>query len=279
MIAIRHKTAPLIVVNASERWLPINFATHSPIRIRFKRGQTLSDWDAVRATPLFAAMSEVNFRTLRDTAVVNRLPKNAPVGKQGERVLHVLVEGSVELYGSHDGQTATIDVKEPVTALNLASIIRGAAAVEQARTVSAARTLAIPAEAIRDAFRRDVAFAQAVAAEVADSYRDVMRLLMNEKLRTSVERLAAWIVQSCTVNGNNQASVELKFNKRILASRLGMAPENLSRNLALLERYGVRSAGRGIMVDDLRRLEEFAKPSPVIDVPRVNSHDDLEAAC
>jgi CRP/FNR family transcriptional activator FtrB len=145
--------------------------------------------------------------------------------------------------------------------------------------VSAARTLAIPAEAIRDAFRRDVAFAQAVAAEVADSYRDVMRLLMNEKLRTSVERLAAWIVQSCTVNGNNQASVELKFNKRILASRLGMAPENLSRNLALLERYGVRSAGRGIMVDDLRRLEEFAKPSPVIDVPRVNSHDDLEAAC
>lgn len=238
----------------------------------------MPDWDAIRAKPLFATMSEANFRALRESAVVNRLPKNAPVGKLGERVLHVLVEGSVELYGSHNGQAATIDVKEPVTALNLAGVIRNAAAVEQARTVSAAHILAIPAEMVRDIVRRDAAFAAAVAADLADGHRDMVRLLMNEKLRTSVERLAAWIVQSCTVNGN-QASVELKFNKRILASRLGMAPENLSRNLALLERYGVRSAGRGIQVDDLRRLEEFAKPSPVIDGPRVNGHPGLEAVC
>lgn len=242
-----------------------------------ERGQILSDWDAVRASPLFASMSEANFRAMREGAVVNRLPKNAPIGKPGERVLHVLVEGSVELYGSHDGQSATIDVKEPVIALNLASVMRNAAPVELARTVSAVRTLAIPAETVRDVFRRDPGFANAVAADLATCYCDVMRLLMNEKLRTSVERLAAWIVQSCIPHGN-QASVELKFNKRILASRLGMAPENLSRNLALLERYGVRSAGRGILVDDLRRLEEFAKPSPSIDGPRANGKH-LEAAC
>jgi len=240
----------------------------------------LSDWDAIRAAPLFAAMSEANFRTAREAAVVNRLPKNAPVGKQGERVLHVLVDGAVELYGSHDGQCATIDVKEPVTAINLAGVLRSTAPVEQARTVSVARTLAIPAETIRDIFRHDPNFALAVAADLADGYRDVMRLLMNEKLRTSVERLAAWILQSCTVNGGgNQAMVELKFNKRILASRLGMAPENLSRNLALLERYGVRNEGRDIMVENLQLLEQFAKPNPSIDGPRVNGHRGLEAAC
>lgn len=246
--------------------------------LQSERGPTLSDWDAVRATPLFAAMSEANFRAMREAAVVNRLPKNAPVGKPGERVLHILVEGSVELYGSYEGQTATIDVKEPVTALNLASIVRNAAPVESTRTVSAARTLTIPAETVRDVFRRDPGFAHAVAAELAACYCDVMRLLMNEKLRTSVERLAAWIVQTCIAHGN-QAIVELKFNKRILASRLGMAPENLSRNLALLERYGVRSAGRGILIDDLRRLEEFAKPSPSIDGPKAGAHRDLETAC
>jgi CRP/FNR family transcriptional activator FtrB len=239
----------------------------------------LSDWDAVRAAPLFAAMSEPHFRTVREAAVVNRLPKNAAVGKHGERVLHILVEGAVELYGSHDGQSATIDVKEPVTAINLAGVLRNAGPVEQARTVSAARTLAVPAETIRDIFRHDPNFAMAVAGDIAEGYREVMRLLMNEKLRTSVERLAAWIVQTCTVNGGNQGTVELKFNKRILASRLGMAPENLSRNLALLERYGVKNAGRDIMVEDLRRLEEFAKPNPAIDGPRVNGHSGLEAAC
>ena len=239
----------------------------------------MSDWDAVRTAPLFAAMSEANFRTVREAAVVNRLPKNAAVAKQGERVLHILVDGAVELYGSHDGQSATIDVKEPVTAINLASVLRSGAPVEQARTVCAARTLAVPAETIRDIFRHDPNFALAASGELADSYRDMTRLLMNEKLRTSVERLAAWIVQTCTVNGGNQATVELKFNKRILASRLGMAPENLSRNLALLERYGVRNAGRDIMVEDLKLLEEFAKPNPAIDGPRVNGHRGLEAVC
>jgi CRP/FNR family transcriptional activator FtrB len=238
----------------------------------------LSDWDAVRAAPLFAAMSEPNFRNVREAAIVSRLPKNAPVGKPGERVLHVLVEGTVELYGSHDGQSATIEVREPVTALNLAGIVRNGTPLEHVRTVSATRMFVIPTETMRDIFRRDQNFALAVAVELADSYRDAVRLLMNEKLRTSVERLAAWIVQSCTVEGN-KATLELKFNKRILASWLGMAPENLSRNLALLERYGVRSAGRDIIVDDLKLLEQFAKPNPTIDGPRLNGHRDLEAAC
>jgi CRP/FNR family transcriptional activator FtrB len=226
----------------------------------------VSDWDLVRATPLFAAISDANFRALRDAAMVNRFPKNTSLGKEGERprVLHVLVEGAVELFAGHNGQSATIEVEEPVTAIHLPTIISNAVAIKSVRTVSSARTLSIPTEVVREAFRRDAGFSRAVAEELADSYRDVMRLLMNEKLRTSVERLAAWIVQSCTTLGN-KGRVELKFNKRILASRLGMAPENLSRNLAYLERYGVHNSGRDIQVDDLQRLEEFAKPSPLID--------------
>ena len=225
-----------------------------------------SDWDLVRATPLFAALSEANFRALREAAMVNRFPKNTSLGIEGERprVLHILVEGAVELFAGHNGQSATIEVEEPVTAIHLPSIISNAVAIKSVRTVSSARTLSISADVVREAFRRDAGFARAVAEEIADSYRDIMRLLMNEKLRTSVERLAAWIVQSCTARGN-KATVELKFNKRILASRLGMAPENLSRNLAYLERYGVHNSGRDIQVDDLQRLEEFAKPSTLID--------------
>jgi CRP/FNR family transcriptional activator FtrB len=225
-----------------------------------------SDWDFVRATPLFAALDEANFCALRAAAMVNRCPRNTLLGKEGERprVLHILVEGAVELFATHSGQTATIEVEEPVTAIHLASIIGNAVAIKSARTVTSARTLGIPAETVREAFRRDAGFSRAVAEELAESSREIMRLLMNEKLRTSVERLAAWIAHSCTARGNT-GTVELKFNKRILASRLGMAPENLSRNLAYLQRYGVHNSGRDIVVDDLRRLEAFAKPSALID--------------
>ena len=226
----------------------------------------LSDWDLVRATPLFAAISEANFRALRDAAMVNRFPKNTMLGKEGDRprVLHILVEGAVELFAGHNGQSATIEVEEPVAAIHLPSIISNAIAIKSVRTVSSARTLSIPADVLREAFRRDAGFSRAVAEELADSYRDIMRLLMNEKLRTSVERLAAWIVQSCTARGN-KGRVELKFNKRILASRLGMAPENLSRNLVHLAKYGVRNMGARFIINDPAALRSLGKPNGLID--------------
>jgi CRP/FNR family transcriptional activator FtrB len=52
---------------------------------------------------------------------------------------------------------------------------------------------------------------------------------------------------------------------RLASAALGMTPENLSRNLALLAKYGVRSSERDIVIDDSSALESFAKPNALID--------------
>ena len=57
----------------------------------------------------------------------------------------------------------------------------------------------------------------------------------------------------------------MTFDKRTLASRLGMTPENLSRNFALLEKFGVKSSGRDIVIEDTPALKRFAKPNALID--------------
>ena len=123
----------------------------------------------------------------------------------------------------------------------------------------------IPAQAVRDVFSRDAAFARAIVSELAERYRSVVRSLKNEKLRNSAERLANWILQTGSEQGNHH-SIELPFDKRTLASRLGMTPENLSRNLTLLSKYGVRSSGRDIAIDDPSALEQFAKPNALIEI-------------
>jgi CRP/FNR family transcriptional activator FtrB len=122
----------------------------------------------------------------------------------------------------------------------------------------------IPAPIVRDVFGRDAAFARAIVNELAARYRGVVRALKNEKLRTGVERLANWILQANTLQGN-RCSVELAFGKRTLAASLGMTPENLSRNFAVLGKYGVKSAGRDIVIEDVSALERFAKPNALID--------------
>jgi CRP/FNR family transcriptional activator FtrB len=225
-----------------------------------------SDWKLIRALPLFCDMSESNFEELLNAAFLQRFPQHVALITEGELpdFLHIVVEGSVELFGGHNGHETTIDIIRPVTTFILAAVIRDAVYLKSARTLAPAQILMIPAQTVRDVFGRDAAFARAIVNELAERYRSIVRSLKNEKLRNSAERLANWILQADAQQGN-QRSIELTFDKRTLASRLGMTPENLSRNLALLARYGVRSAGRDIKIEDSLALERFAKPNALID--------------
>jgi CRP/FNR family transcriptional regulator, transcriptional activator FtrB len=226
-----------------------------------------TDRKLIRALPLFRDMSEANFGDLMHAAFLQRFPQHVTLLREGELpdFLHVVVDGSVELFGTHDHHETTIDIIRPVTTFILAAVIRDAVYLKSARTLAPAQILMIPAQTVRDVFSRDAPFARAVVGELAERYRSLVRSLKNEKLRNSAERLANWILQTGSEQGN-QHSVALPFDKRTLASRLGMTPENLSRNLALLSKYGVHSSGRGIMIDDPSVLRQFAKPNALIDV-------------
>jgi CRP/FNR family transcriptional activator FtrB len=100
--------------------------------------------------------------------------------------------------------------------------------------------------------------------ELALRYRDVVRALKDHKLRTGAERLANWILETDRMQGGS-GRVVLPHDKRTLASRLGMTPENLSRSLANLAAHGVAGSGREIVITDRAALHEWAKPDPLID--------------
>jgi len=57
----------------------------------------------------------------------------------------------------------------------------------------------------------------------------------------------------------------LPYDKRTLASRLGMTPENLSRNFAQLGTYGVTVTRNEIRLRSRSELEAYANPTPSIE--------------
>lgn len=225
-----------------------------------------SDCKLIRALPLFSDMSESNFDELVSTAFLQRFPQHTTLINEGDLpdFLHIVVDGSVEMFSAHNGHETTLDIMRPVTTFILAAVIRDAVYLKSARTLAPTQILMIPAQTVRDVFDRDAAFARAIVNELAERYRGIVRALKNEKLRTSAERLANWILQANTSQGNRRC-IELTFEKRTLAARLGMTPENLSRNFALLTKYGVKTSGRDIVIDDSSALERFAKPNVLID--------------
>ena len=224
------------------------------------------EWSSIRALPLFSEMSEDNFTALMNAAFLQKFPARVNLITEGDLpdFLHIVVEGPVELFAQHNGHETILDIIGPVTTFILAAVIRDAPYLKSARTLSPAQILMVPAVTVRDVFDRDAAFARAIVNELAQRYRGIVKALKNEKLRTSAQRLANWILSTDAQQGSRR-QVDLKYDKRIIASNLGMSPENLSRNLALLAHHGIRSSARDIFIEDPSALERFAKPNPLID--------------
>ena len=224
-----------------------------------------SDIDLVQDLPLFRAMAAEHFEALMSAALLQKFPERTALIREGELpdFLHVLVDGTVELFAGWDGRETTIEIIHPVTTFILAAVIRDEVYLKSARTLASAQVLLIPAEGVRDVFGRDAAFARAIVNELAARYRSVVRVLKDQKLRIGIERLANWILDEDRHQGGT-GRIVLTHDKRTLSSRLGMTPENLSRNLLGLVAHGVSRVGREIIISDRAALQRQARPDPLI---------------
>lgn len=176
------------------------------------------DLPEIRHLPLVCDMSQGNFETLMQGAYAQSFPVGLDLIRQGDPVdfLHVVMEGAVELYAGWAGRECTMGVVRPVGTFILAACIRDEPFLMSARTIERSRIILIPAPDLRAAFRRDSEFAVSVIHELAGCYRDVVRQTKGLKLRSSRERIAAWLLRQSVLAGNATSYV-LPVGKRCLA--------------------------------------------------------------
>jgi len=213
-------------------------------------------------------MDQRNFERLMQATFLQRFPAHLVMIREGDSAdfLHVVVEGSIDFFAEHAGRETSLWIARPYATFILAAVMRDEVYLHSARTLETSRILMIPAKAVREAFDSDPVFARATVQELAARYRGVVKDLKNIKLRPSLERLANWLLQR-NIDSEAQGRFEIPFDKRTLASHLGMTPENLSRNFASLQAYGVEINSREIALKDIASLTRLAKPNRLIDDP------------
>jgi CRP/FNR family transcriptional activator FtrB len=226
------------------------------------------DLKAVRALPLFSTMEEATFERMMPASFLQRFPTGVELIREGETAdfLHIVVEGSVELFATGNGRETTVAVFRPVTAFILAAVLKDMIYLMSARTLQESRILMIPSELLLQAMEKDTAFAKAMIDELARGFRTMVKAVKNQKLRTGAERLANYLIHHEAAQGG-RGFVKLEYEKRLLASLLGITPENLSRAFRSLGAYGVTVDGSTIRLGDKPALKRFAKPTPLIDTP------------
>jgi len=107
----------------------------------------------------------------------------------------------------------------------------------------------VPASTVHELIETDLGFARAVGDELASDCHQLIEDFKSQRLTTTVERLARWMLR-CDQEAGGRGHFTIPHDKRTLAHYLGMAPENLSRNLAALASAGLVLRGRCVTLND-----------------------------
>ena len=225
-----------------------------------------SDLDRVKALPLFRNTTPETFRDVTGGAFLQRFPSGTTLLLEGDTVdfLYVLLDGTVELQGSWKQKETTLAVLRPVSTFILAAVVLDADALMSAHTLERSEILMLSGEALRRTMKQDPDFCFAVAQELSGCYRGLVRGVKNQKLRGGIERLANYLITQRVRQGQPE-TIQLPHEKRVLASLLGMTPENLSRAFSSLSTYGVVVKGPLVTIGRPEALERLARPTPLID--------------
>ena len=222
--------------------------------------------EEIRELPLFADMRDESFEALTRGAYVQNFPPLIELIREGDPAdfLHIIIEGNVELFAEWNNRETTMATVRPISTFILAATIKDGPYLMSARTLEKSRIILLPSLDVRTVFENDAKFAQAIVLELAQCYRGVVKSSKNLKLRTSVERLANYLIRQHGYQGHPEI-FQLQVDKKRLAALLGMTPENLSRAFKTLGNYGVAVDGAQIHISNAQDLHQFAKPSKLID--------------
>ena len=225
-------------------------------------GLSVEDVRRLRAMPLFSGLTTPQLDALLADAVVRRVPRHSILFVQGDVAdrLFVVLDGWVRVMRTtREGNEITIHIFGRGESLAEAAILQLGHYPVTGEAVEASRLLVIPAAGFLARLRRDSDLCFNIMAALARRLHGFLQQVEQLSARSSTERLALMLVRLCP-NQSGSCVVDLPLDKTLIAARLGMQPETLSRCLARLRRVGVRTKGHQVVIEDVARLRALAHP-------------------
>lgn len=215
--------------------------------------------------PLLAGLPDDVLARLAATAKMVRCPRGTHLFTQGEeaRVLHFLLEGQVGLLGAveadAEGKPAERTVVEILDAGEVfiaAAVLTGLPYLMGAVTLAPCRLLELPRDALLAELRASPDLALSMMGAMARHFRMLVREIKDLKLKSAGQRLALYLM-GLTTRRRGSVIVRLPHNKTLIAARVGVRPETLSRAFAQLRGHGVVVDGHTVAIADLAALGRF----------------------
>jgi CRP-like cAMP-binding protein len=208
---------------------------------------------------LLSALGVESVAAMMEIAVIGNLPARQILFREGEPadMLHCVLSGYVRLYKlDPDGREADVELYGPGDLIGASALLDGSRYAVTAQAAEPSLIARFDLKRVREIASRRTDLCTALANALSAQLSRVFASLADDRLHTAPQRVARYLLSHCTPDGR-AVSFRLPYQKSLLAGKLGLAPEALSRAFSLLRNHGVNVRGRLVQITDpeaLRRV-------------------------
>jgi CRP-like cAMP-binding protein len=219
------------------------------------------DISIIGATPLFSGLAAADMAPILRGASVRQFKEDTLLFSAGDHAerFYVAILGSVRLFAlNKDGDEAIIEVVGAGHSFAEAAIFSLGRYPVNAEAMAGARVATIGAAPFLETLRGNSAVATCMLASLCRWQLHLLAEIRRLKKQSPAQRLA-WFLLSLADGADRTAHVQLPYRKSILAGRIGITPESLSRALGRLAELGVESKGEEVVLRNIPALRQFCR--------------------
>lgn len=211
--------------------------------------------------PLFQALDAGQLKQIADGTRELHLDKGDALFRRDDPSdgFYVVVFGQIKLViGSAQGNEKVVEIIGQRQSFGEAMMFLDRAYPVTAVALADSLLLHVARSDVDHLLATDPSFARGMLAGLSLRLHSLIKDVESYTLRSSTQRVLGYLLQHCAEDEAQAADIALPASKQVVASRLNLTPETLSRILQDLTRNGlIEVLGRTVRIPDLRRLREF----------------------
>ena len=217
-----------------------------------------------RKSLLLATAPENVARTVLESSRLRSFSRGETIFLQGERAsaIYIVAEGWVKLYRiAPSGAEAVVGVFTKGSSFGEAVAFRHDTYPVAAEAVTDCALIRIEADAFLRQIRENPEVAISILSATFVHLHGLVAQVEALKAQTGAQRVAEFLLELAPCP-DGACEVTLPYDKVLIAGRLGMKPESLSRAFARLKEQGVTIRQNTAQIDDLEALRDYVEEDP-----------------
>jgi CRP-like cAMP-binding protein len=236
----------------------------NPTEARIMASPAPEDLRIASRIAVFGGLKPETIARLISRATVVTLKHGDCLFHQGDAgaAFFIMVDGWMKLYRiTAGGDEAIIHILTKGESLAESMALTGTRYAATAEAVSNVRVVRIAADHLVRCVREMPEVAIAMIASASQRMHRVVQEIEHLKAQNGIQRVAEFLADLCPA-GAGPHMITLPYDKMLIAGRLGLKPESLSRAFAKLRRVGVNVRASHVIVHEVAKLRYLAANQP-----------------